>query len=265
LTPSLTASASGGIYYQQPALLFLTIFPENRQLAPWRATHAVAGVAWAPSPDLRMTFEGYWKRYTGYPVASELPSVSLANIGDTFDVRQLLFRLTDEGRGEATGIEWFVEKRLTGGLYGQANVALSRTRHAGLDLVMRPGSFDYPVVVNLTGGYRFSSQWQASTRLAYLSGRPYTPFDVDVSTEQRRGVYDLELVNGERAPAYARFDVRVDRSFVVGGSTINVFGGVQNLLNRKNFGGYSWNRRTNAQETNEQQGVFPILGFDWRF
>jgi hypothetical protein len=32
-----------------------------------------------------------------------------------------------------------------------------------------------------------------------------------------------------------------------------------------NFASYSWNRRTNTQRFGEQQGLFPILGFDWRF
>jgi hypothetical protein len=265
LTPTLTASASGGLYYQQPAFLFLTIFPENRFLAPWRAAHAVAGVAWNRSPDLRLTVEGYWKRYSQYPVASELPSVSLANIGDTFDVRQLLFKLTASGRGEAAGGEVYVEKRLTSRLYGQANLAVSRTRHAGLDGILRPGSFDYQVTFSVTGGYRFTPKWQASTRIAYLSGRPYTPYDSAISTAQRRGVYDLDRVNAQRAPAYSRIDVRVDRSFTVGTGTLNVFGGVQNLFNRQNVGGYSWNRRTNTQQLNEQQGIFPLLGLDWQF
>ena len=38
-----------------------------------------------------------------------------------------------------------------------------------------------------------------------------------------------------------------------------------NVTNRRNFASYSWNRRTNAQQFGEQQGIFPILGLDWRF
>lgn len=265
LTPALSVSASAGIYYQQPAFLFLALFPGNGTLEPWRANHAVAGLSWSPSADLRVTVEGYHKTYSEYPVAAGLPSVSLANIGDTFDVRQLLFQLTGEGRGRASGVEAFVEKRLTDKLYGQANVALSRTRHAGRDGVLRPGSFDYPVVVNVVGGYQLTPRWEVAARIAYLSGRPYTPFDAVTSVAQRRGVYDLSRVNAERAPAYARVDVRVDRRFTIAGRDVNLFAGVQNILNRVNVGGYSWNRRTNAERTNEQQGVFPILGFDWKF
>ena len=127
---------------------------------PWRADHYVTGVAWSPAADLRVTVEVYRKNYPDYPVASDLPTVSLANIGDTFDVREILFPLTSAGAGYAEGVELFVEKRLTSKLYGQANLSFSRTRHAGLDGVLRPGSFDYPFVFNLLGGYRLSPAWE---------------------------------------------------------------------------------------------------------
>ena len=55
----------------------------------------------------------------------------------------------------------------------------------------------------------------------------------------------------------------------VSGTVVNAAGqpvmGVQNVTNRRNFASYSWNRRTNAQQFGEQQGIFPILGLDWRF
>ena len=265
LTDTLFWNSSAGSYYQQPAFLFVSAFPQNSALVPWRADHFVTGVAWSPDADLRMTAEAYRKNYTDYPVASDLPTVSLANIGDTFDVREILFPLSSEGEGQSEGVEFFVEKRLSSKLYGQGNLSFSRTRHAGLDRVLRPGSFDYPFVFNLLGGYRLTPAWELSARLSFLSGRPFTPYDQAVSTEQRRGVYDLTLVNAERAPDYGRVDIRVDRTFAVGGQPLNVFLGVQNVTNRRNFSSYSWNRRTNARQFGEQQGIFPILGFDWRF
>jgi hypothetical protein len=265
LTDALSWNSSAGLYYQQPAFLFVSAFSQNASLVPWRADHYVTGLAWSPAPDLRVTAEAYRKTYTRYPVASDLPTVSLANIGDTFDVREILFPLTSAGEGHSEGVEVFVEKRLTSRLYGQGNLSFSRTRHAGLDGVLRPGSFDYPFVFNLVGGYRLSPVWEASARLSFLSGRPFTPYDQIVSTAQRRGVYDLSRVNAERAPDYGRVDIRVGRTFSVGAKRLNVFLGVQNVTNRRNFAGYSWNRRTNSEQFGEQQGVFPILGFDWRF
>jgi hypothetical protein len=265
LTDALSWNSSAGSYYQQPAFLFVSAFPQNASLVPWRADHYVTGLAWSPSADLRVTAEAYRKTYSKYPVASDLPAVSLANIGDTFDVREILFPLTSAGEGYAEGVEFFVEKRLRSKLYGQGNLSFSRTRHAGLDGVLRPGSFDYPIVANLVGGFRLSPAWELSARLSFLSGRPFTPYDEAISTQQRRGVYDLTRVNAERAPAYGRVDIRVDRTFTVGQQPLNVFFGIQNVANRRNFASYSWNRRTNAEQFGEQQGIFPMLGLDWRF
>jgi hypothetical protein len=265
LTDTLSWNSSVGSYYQQPAFLFVSAFPQNASLVPWRADHYVTGLAWSRAPGLRVTAEAYRKTYTDYPVASDLPTVSLANIGDTFDVREILFPLTSAGEGYSEGVELFVEKRLTSKLYGQANLSFSRTRHTGLDRLLRPGSFDYPFVFNLLGGYRLSPAWEVSARLSFLSGRPFTPYDQAVSTAQRRGVYDLRRVNAERAPDYGRVDIRVDRTFTAGGQPLNVFVGVQNVTNRRNFARYSWNRRINTQQFGEQQGIFPILGLDWRF
>lgn len=265
LTDAWTWSGSIGRYYQLPPFLFLSAYPQNRSVGPWRADHVVTGVGWSPVPDLRATVEVYHKRYGDYPVAAALPTVSLANLGDTFDLRESLFPLTGAGVGESSGVELFVEKRLTSKIYGQANLAFSRTRHAGLDGIRRPGSFDSPYIFNVTGGYRPSSKWELSTRVSTLGGRPYTPFDTETSTAQYRGVYDLTRVNGERAPAYARVDVRIDRTFTIDGRPLNVFAGVQNLTNRRNVGGYIWNRAINGIDVNEQQGIFPILGLDWQF
>ena len=265
LTDRLSLRGSFGIYYQQPAFLFLSSFPENRDLLPFRADHYVAGVTYQLGDSTRLSVEGYRKNYTDYPVATQFPTLSLANVGDTFVVQDLLFPMTSAGEGESTGVELFIERKFSDNWYGQANLAFSETRHAGLDGVLRPGSFDYPVVANLVGGYRFNPRWELSTRVSYLAGRPYTPYDPVLSTEQSRGIYDLSRVNAERLPDYFRMDIRIDRRFTVGGEPLIVFAGAQNVTNRQNIAGYSWSRRTNVVVEQEQQGLFPILGVEWRF
>ena len=217
LTDGLEFRASYGHYFQQPFFVFLSAFPENRSLVPWRADHYVSGLSWQRADGWRATLEAYRKNYRDYPVARDYPTLSLANVGDTFNVREILFPLVSVGDGFAQGVEVFVEKKRTGRLYGQANLAVSKTRHAGLDGVLRPGSFDYPFVANAVGGYRLTPNWEMSMRLAWLAGRPYTPYNVATSTAQVRGVYDLAQVNALRAPDYFRVDVRVDRTFRVRG------------------------------------------------
>lgn len=265
LTSKLSAHGSVGRYYQQPPFLFVTVFPENRDLRPLRADHYIAGVRYQVDQGTRVSLEVYRKNYDDYPVARDYPQLSFANIGDTFNVRQILFPLVSAGVGHATGVELYAEHRGGGRWYGQANLALSRSRHAGLDGVLRPGSFDYPVVVNATGGLRLTSKWELAGRVAYLSGRPYTPFNEAVSQAQRRGVFDLARVNGVRAPAYFRLDLRVDRTFTVGGRPLLVFLGVQNVTNRRNFTQAVWNRAINAVDPSDSLGAFPLIGMEWRF
>ncbi len=261
----LSARAATGSYYQQPPFLFVTVFPENRSLVPLRADHYVGGITIQPSASTRLTVEAYHKRYSDYPVARDYPQLSLANLGDTFNVREVLFPLVSQGEGRATGVEFYAERKGSGRWYGQANLAISRARHAGLDGILRPGSFDYPVVFNATGGLRLGSKWELAGRVAYLSGRPFTPFDEAASRLQRRGVFDLAQVNGLRAPYYFRADLRVDRTFTVAGTPLLVFAGAQNITNRKNFSQQTWNRATGAVDASDQLGVFPLIGMEWRF
>ncbi|MEZ5362732.1 MAG: TonB-dependent receptor [Bryobacterales bacterium] len=130
LTDKLSWRASYGQYFQQPFFLFLAAYPQNRNLVPIRSEHFVTGFSYVASPSLRVTLEGYRKTYKDYPVSTDFPTLSLANVGDTFDVRDVLFPMTSAGRGQVRGVELFIEKKFTTKWFGQANVSWSRTRHA---------------------------------------------------------------------------------------------------------------------------------------
>ena len=267
LTPRVKARASYGQYSQQPFFLFLTAYPQNRELDPFRSDHYVAGLTIDAGAATRLSIEAFAKRYRDYPVSADIPSLSLANIGDTFAVRDILFPMVGAGRGAVDGVEAFVERRATpdGRVSGEANLAFSRARHAGRDGNQRPGSFDYPIIANAAGRLRLTPAWRMSANVAYLAGRPLTPLDADRSSAERRAVYDLERVNATRAPDYFRLDLRFDRVFDRGGRQASIFAGVQNVTNRRNVAGYTWDRRNNAMKLLDQLGLFPMLGLEWPF
>lgn len=265
LTNKLSWRGSFGSYYQQPFLIFLATFPQNRNLVPFRADHYVTGFSYLVNPAFRVTVEGYRKDYKDYPVSTQFPALTLAAVGDTFAIADILFPLTSAGRGRVRGIELFAEKKFTNKWFGQANLAFSRNRQGGLDGILRPAAFDYPVVANAVAGYRLNAKWEFSGRWVGLSGRPFTPYNEAISRRQRRGVFDLARLNAERLPAYLRLDVRVDRTFMVRDKPLLVFIGAQNILNRRNVGGEGWNRTRNSSEFGEQLGLFPNIGLDWRF
>jgi len=265
LSERVTWRASTGRYFQQPPFLFLTAFPQNSGLDPLRADHAVTGFSVQPSARVALSVEAYYKRYSSYPVSIDFPALSLANVGDTFNTREVLFPMSSDGRGEAKGIEIMAELKPGGRFYGQANIAFSSARHAGRDGVLRPGSYDSPVIANLDGGVKLSANWLLTTRLAWFRGRPYTPIDEAASIAAGRGVFDLTAVNGARSSDYFRLDLRVERSFTTRTGQLTVFGGAQNVTNRRNFAGYYWSRRTNTVQFQQQMGIFPLVGVDWEF
>ena len=119
---------------------------------PLRADHFVTGLTLESSSTTRFSVEVYRKDYGDYPVSSQWPTLSLANVGDTFNVREVLFPMVSQGTGEATGFEVLFEKKPGGRWYGQANLSISKAKHAGTDTVLRPGSYDYPVILNMDGG-----------------------------------------------------------------------------------------------------------------
>jgi len=110
ITDRISWRGSFGSYYQQPSFLFLAAFPQNRGLVPIRANHYVTGVVFQLRDSLRATIEAYRKDYRDYPVSVDFPALSLANTGDTFAVRNLLFPMTSAGIGRVRGVELFVEK-----------------------------------------------------------------------------------------------------------------------------------------------------------
>lgn len=265
ITDKLSWRASFGTYYQQPQFLFLAAFPQNRDLTPFRSQHYVTGFTYIPNASLRFTVEAYQKDYKDYPVSTQFPALSLASVGDTFQIRDTLFPLTAAGRGRSRGIEFFAEKKWGARWFGNANVSISRATQAGLDGIQRPSTYDFPVIFNSVGGYRLNKKWEFSARTTVTSGRPYTPFDTVLSTQQRRGIFDLTRVNDLRVPAYVRIDVRVDRTFTFRDKPLLVFLGAQNVINRENISGFQWARRANRPVANEQLGLFPIIGLNWIF
>ena len=265
LRDNLNLSASAGLFAQQPAMIYLNGHPANRNLLPIQAAHYIAGIAWYPAPDLKLSLEGYVKRYSNYPVSAEFPQLSLANDGDSYTISGRLIPLVSEGEGYARGVEFFVQRKLSNHLYGQISYTYSRARHAALDGVERPGSFDIPHVFYAIGGWRFDEQWEFSAKFSFASGRPRTPMKMPESAEQNRFVLDLTRINTLRMPDYQRLDIRIDNRQHFSGWNLVSYVEVQNVSDRDNVFMYVWNEKTRSEQVVNQIGLFFLGGFKIEF
>lgn len=232
--------ASFGQYAQMPPAVYLLSFPQNKYLMPIRARHFIVGSELWDSISLHVGVEAYDKKYTDYPVSTEYPTLSLANMVDTLGQQFIWIPMASMGSGHAYGVNLFSSIHATMHFTGRANVSYSRALYSAQDDKVRPGNFDYPVIVNASGIWRSGPRYEASFRYEYTTGRPYTPFNLVPSLQQNRPIYNLEKVNGLRGPFYSRLDFQVDRNFLLRSKVLTIYAGLENALNRKNFLSYAW-------------------------
>jgi hypothetical protein len=270
LTPSPalgTFTVSGGRYWQAPAPIWLMGDAGNpRTLRPLRADHLVAGWARRVGREAKVQVEAYHKRYADYPARVWRPNAVLQPTGFDdagTDIPFGLEPLRSAGRGEASGVELFAQKRL-GALpvYGQAALSLNRTRFTGLDGTARRGAFDTPVLMNALLGWRPTARLEVAARVRGASGLPETPFLLEGPAA---GTLDFSRLNGERRDAFAALDLRVDRRFTLGRTQLIAFLDVQNVALRRARGAARWDPRAAAVERPTGIGVLPTIGLNWEF
>ncbi|HEV7236977.1 MAG TPA: TonB-dependent receptor, partial [Ktedonobacteraceae bacterium] len=232
--------ASFGQYAQLPPPVYILSYPQNRLLLPMRAKHLILGSELWDGGTVRIGIEAYRKTYRDYPVSTEYPTLSLANMVDTLGQQFVWIPMASLGNGSAYGVDIYASGNITRHFIGQANIAYSRALFSGRDGKLRPGNFDFPVIINAAGIWRSGRKYETSFRYEYTTGRPYTPFDLPPSIQQNRPIYNLEELNAVRGPAYSRLDFQMDRNFFIRHQVLTIYAGLENAFNRRNFLGYAW-------------------------
>lgn len=221
-------------------------YPGNARLRPLDMEQVSAGAQLWTSRALTLSIDAFTKHYFNEPESSEYPSLMLANMVDTLGQQFVWLPLKNGGHGKAQGVELSLRSHWKDRLELLSSVSYSKTRYAAADGILRPGNFDFPLVGNGMATLRLPGKIFASLRDTYASGRPYTPFDISESEQQSRGIYDLSKVNALRGPAYNRVDADFHRGFRMRRGLLNVYGGMENALNRANFLGFAWESQCKA-------------------
>ena len=112
-------------------------------------------VTWSPAAggELRVTLEGYLKRYRDLPFDPDDPTALVFDAFADFGT-PAPGRLAGGGEAGSRGLEWMVQKKLARRLYGTASYAWARSRYTDLTGRERDRSFDNRHLVSLIVGYR---------------------------------------------------------------------------------------------------------------
>ncbi|GGK64400.1 collagen-binding protein [Rufibacter glacialis] len=241
LTDRWKLNASVGTYYRLPIYTVLGYKDAagryaNQDSEYIRSTHYVAGLEFLPTTANRITVEGFYKKYSQYPV-SVRDGVSLANQGIEFgaigneDVVSL-------GKGRAYGAEFFFQQKLTRGLYGLFSYTLVRSEFTGLDQDNYVASaWDNRHLVSGLLGWQFGKNWELGGKYRFAGGAPYTPFDLEASQRNYAslgtGLLDYDRLNTQRLRSFNQLDVRLDKKWNFRRTTLDLYVDVQNVLRFK--------------------------------
>ncbi|MBN2565225.1 MAG: TonB-dependent receptor [Candidatus Eisenbacteria bacterium] len=253
LTDRTSLNVAYGHYYQTAAPYQVAQHPSNLTLRSSLSIHKVVGIAHQLSDDTRVTLEAYRK-----------------DLSSGF-VHDLATReITNEGAGIARGVEFCIQKKMGRNLVGSLAYTYSMTRlRDRSDMREYFSEFDRPHNLTVVGSYRLFNDWAVGARFHYASGTPYTPV---TNAERRDGAWYMVrgLRNSERYPDSHMLDIRVDRTFRLGGATLMAYLDVWNVYGQRNVTLYGFEVDENGTVTRltADDGLsrpLPILGLEARF
>ena len=264
-----TLSAGIGLHRQSHALPVYFAY-DNESLDFTQAIHYVVGYTHAPTNDLLLNVEGYYKDISNAPVRANRPDgFSLLNVGTNFGSVNADFPLVSNGKGRTYGAEFSLTKHFRNGWYMLATGSLIRQEYQGSDGIWRYGGFDNRFIANFLSGYewKLSNQFEIdfSGRFSWAGGAPYTPIDFERSALYNATIFDDTQPFSKRNPNYSRLDARIDVRQNFTNWSISGFFSVENLLNKDNLLTRFYNPRTGQERIKHQIGLFPVGGFRVEF
>lgn len=236
-----------GLYQQLPATTVLgyrnnsgILENQSDDLRYTQSLHGVFGVEKRLPSNLKISVEGFYKKYNHYPI-SQHSGISLANIGADYGIvgnEPVNF----DGRGKSYGAELFIQQKLWKDFYGWLAYTYVRSFFTNADGNYAPSSWDQVHLLNLVLGKRFKRNWEAGMKFRYSGGSPYTPYDTDLSSLKSywdvsgRGFLNYDVVNTLRIPSNYQVDFRIDKKWFFKKWNLNLYFDMQNATQARTTG-----------------------------
>ena len=221
---------STGVMHQFPAVEHVQGWAGAAHLRAERATYADLGIGERLSPSLRWDATVFARRERD---ALREPDGHSRLVDGVFADAGVANRFENALIGSARGIELTIERRSQTGFSGWVGYSYGVARYT--DATRREtfeADFDQRHSINLSGNAALP--WKTRVGLTFRGG---TNFPIPGYLVARDGhLFAADERNQARLPAYARLDLRSERTFDQGGRRFTLFGDVLNVLNRVNVG-----------------------------
>ena len=238
----------------------------DESVDPGRSWQAVSGLEWEPSGTWRVSLESY---YTGLANLVVLDEDQEENAEQS--TSEDIFKTG--GKGYATGLELFAEKR-RGRLSGWLGYTLGWTRRKFPEIDEGrtfPPKYDRRHDVSLTARYS-SGRWIWTASFVYATGQAYTPAGARYTLRDPASGRPVDRLlaarrNSARLLPYHRLDAGVRRQVRLFGAEAEFYLQVFNLYNRRNEWFIQYHPEDSEKEPTvvRMLPVLPTFGFDFRF
>ena len=238
LTDDIDLNANFGRYAMQPSYTSMGYqasdgtYPNKMRLRYIMSNQAVLGGEYHLGSYLHFSAEGFYKSYSSYP-SSELEGISLASKGTEYG-QVGAEAVLSTGEGRAYGAEVVARLMPWHQFSATATYTLFRSEFTDKAGIYRPSSWDTRQMLNLLLSYRLGKSWYLSVSWRYSGGAPYTPIDMELSTNKaawavtNRAYPDYARFNTLRLPAKHQLDLRLDKEFYFKRWMLNLYLDVQN-------------------------------------
>jgi hypothetical protein len=230
-------SAAAGKYYKIAPYTILGYQDSDGNFAnqdvPYIGSlHGVLGLEYRIGSFGKFSAEGFYKRYTDYPISVQ-DGVSLANKGGDFSVLGNEDVISD-GEGRTYGLELLYQQKLYKNFYAILAYTLFKSEFTDITGDYRPSVWDSRNLLSFTGGYKAPKNWEFSVRYRYTGTTPFAPVDL-MATESTYPfiVVDYNNLGASRLGTFNQLDVRIDKKWNFKALSLNVFVEIQNALSQE--------------------------------
>jgi len=278
LPHDITLEQSAGLYHEPPLITDLDpIFMRTEPMLGSTAAQLALGAKAIVADANELSATAYYQHLRQLPVDAVSAATPISANGgtDSGGALGISRELVDAqfgsysyreaiGKGYAYGLE-LIARRNTGPWTGWLAYTYGRSFRQnpsrGPDYF--PYVLDQPHTLTLVATTRLGRHWRAGGRVRYATGNPFTP--VVGATMEPNG--DFVAIDGpilsERLPAFFQLDLRVDRAWRRPWGILNLYIDVQNVTNRRNAEGVTYNDDYTVRSYTRGLPVFPSIGVEY--
>jgi hypothetical protein len=273
----ITLTQSAGVYHEPPLITDLDpIFGDRRMLGS-AATQLALGAKAIVADDNELSATAYYQDLRQLPVDAITGATAISANGgtDSGGALGISRELVDTqfgsysyreaiGDGRAYGLE-LIARRNRGRWTGWIAYTYGRSfRH---NPIRGPAEYPYvldqPHTLTVLATAALGWGWRAGGRFRYATGNPYTPVaGTRVDTDGDIIPIDGPLLS-ERFPDFFQLDLRLDHAWRRSWGVINLYIDVQNVTNRRNAEGITYNEDFTVKTYTRGLPVFPSIGVEY--